>query len=440
MKKQLLYPILSLLPLVSAAQALQENFDDITSLTGSGWIATNQSNPVGTTTYFQGSPTVFSSYNGVDSAYVGMNFNATAGTGAISNWLITPTVNVQDGDIMAFWTRTSTGSTYDDRLEVRSSNGTMTTPVGAMDVGSFTNLLLTINDNYDLTYPGAWTRYEYVVAGVGATPVAMNFAFRYNVLDGGPTGTRSNYIGIDAVYIGDPDGQAPAEFCLPALDCTDGDNITNVTFGTINNDSDCSPAGYGDFTSMTATVLPGSSNPISVTVGAGWANESVSVWIDLDNSSTFDQNEFTYIATGTAAALTGSIAIPAGTPDGTYRMRVRVAAVGATTATWDMACDGSQGYGETEDYSVIVGVVSGISTSSATDFTYWPTPMSNVLNIRSGKTVESISAFNLVGQQVLNMDKLTKGQLDVSSLQTGAYVFRVTLKGGEVMTFKAIKE
>ena len=440
MKKQLLYPILALLPLVSAAQALDEGFEDITALTTAGWTMTNQSNPVGTTEWSQGNSATLSAYNGGADSYIFANYNNVGGAGDISNWLITPTVNVQDGDILSFWTATTSGSIWNDRLEVRSSTGTMAVPSGVNDVGSFTELLLTINDGYDLSYPSSWTRYEIVVTGVGSTPVAMNYAFRYNVVNGGIDGTDSNFIGIDAVYVGDPDGEAPAELCMPALDCTDGDNITNVTFETINNTTDCSPDGYGDFTSMSANVVAGTSYPISVTVGAGWANESVSVWIDLDNSSTFDQNEFTYIATGSAAALTGSIAIPAGTPAGTYRMRVRVAAVGVTTATWDMACDASQGYGETEDYTVVVGAGSGISTSSATDFSYWPSPMSNVLNIRSGKTVESISAFNLVGQQVLTVDKLTKDQLDVSSLQTGAYVFRVTLKGGEVLTFKAIKE
>lgn len=440
MKKHLLYPILALLPFVSGAQALEENFDDITTLAASGWTLTNQSSPLGTTTHFQGNPDVFPSYNGATSSYIGMNFNSTAGTGTISNWVITPVVNVQDGDILVFWTRTITGSEYNDRLEVRSSTDAMTVPSGATDVGSFTNLLLTINDGLNLSYPESWTRFEYVVAGVGATPVAMNFAFRYNVPNGGPTGTASDFIGIDAVFVGDPNDEPGEELCTPVLDCTDADIIANVNFGSINNTTTCSPDGYGDFTSMSTNVEAGSSYPISVTVGDGWTHESVSVWIDLDNSSTFDENEFTYIGTGSASVVSGTIAIPAGTPDGTYRMRVRLAAVGVDAATWDMACDSEQGYGETEDYSVVVGLGTGISTSNAAQFTYWPNPMSNVLNISAGNTVESISAFNVAGQQVLAVSNVTKDQIDVSSLGSGIYVFRVSLKGGETLTFKAIKE
>lgn len=443
MKKQLLYPCLALLPLMASAQTLLENFDDITTLTAAGWTITNQSTPVGTISWFQGSPAVFPAYNGADSSYIGVNFNSIAGSGEISNWLITPSVLVQDGDILSFRTRTSAGTQWNDRLEVRSSSGAMALPVGTTDVGSFTDLLLTINEGYDLSYPESWTRYEIVVAGVGPTPVPVNYALRYNVVDGGPTGTDSNFIGIDALFIGNPDdepGEEPIVLCTPVLDCTDGDVITNVTFGSINNETTCSPNGYGDFTGMSTTVQAGAAHPISVTVGDGWASESVSVWIDYDNSSSFDQNEFTYIGTGTDEALSGSIMIPAGTPAGTYRMRVRVAAVGASTATWDMACDDSQGYGETEDYTVIVDIGSGISAPLASDFAYWPSLMTDVLNIRTSKEIASVAVHNLVGQQVLTVESFTKGQLNVSNLQTGAYIFRVTLKGGEVRTFKAIKE
>lgn len=43
---------------------------------------------------------------------------------------------------------------------------------------------------------------------------------------------------------------APVAYCTPALDCTDGDLISNVTFAGINNTTTCSPAGYGDYTSV----------------------------------------------------------------------------------------------------------------------------------------------------------------------------------------------
>lgn len=440
MNKNLLLPLLAALPLAGFTQALQEDFNDISALTAAGWTLTNQSDPIGTTTWFQGNPDVFTAYNGPDSSYISANYNNTSGSGTISNWMITPAVNVQDGDVVKFWTRTFSPSEYNDRLEVRSSPGAMTAPVGATDVGSFTNLLLTINDALDLTYPESWTLYTITISGVGSTPVAQRFAFRYNVPVAGPMGDNSDIIGIDAVYIGDPGGTPPVEVCTPVLNCSDGDLITNVTFGSINNTTDCSANGYGDYTSMSTMVEPGNSYPISVTVGGGYSAESVSVWLDLDSSNTFEMTEFTYIGTDSAAAVTGSIAIPAGQAVGTYRMRVRVAAVGSTLATGGLACDEAQGYGETEDYNVVVNIGSGIAANNSNGFSFFPNPVQDVLHFNSASRVKTLAAFNIVGREVAVDAQASEGRINVSSLSAGVYVFRLTFVDGTVETFRVTKQ
>ena len=177
---------------------LVEAFDTVTL---PGWTLTNQSVPVGSTGWFQGSATVFPAQAGAPTAYIGANYNNTTGANTISNWLITPQLLVQDGDVLKFWTRTVTGATFADRLQVRSSVGTtFTAPSGPTGLGSFSNLHLDINPNLQSgtgSYPDAWTEYTITVAGVSATPVAVNFAFRYFVPDGGPAGNNSNFIGID---------------------------------------------------------------------------------------------------------------------------------------------------------------------------------------------------------------------------------------------------
>lgn len=181
---------------------LAETFDNITSLTT--WTLTNQSVPVGSTGWFQGNPAVFPAQTGATNSYIGANFNNTTGANTISNWLITPQVLVQDGDVLKFWTRTSTGAAFPDRLEVRSSVGAVTVPSGATGVGSFTNVLLTINSTLvagPTGYPDVWTEFTITVAGVSATPVAANFAFRYFVTSGGPAGDNSNFIGIDTLSL-----------------------------------------------------------------------------------------------------------------------------------------------------------------------------------------------------------------------------------------------
>ena len=167
-----------------------------------GWTLTNQSSPVGSTGWFQGNTVVFNAQAGPADSYIGANFNNTTGANTISNWLITPQVMAQDGDVLKFWTRTVTGAAFSDRLQVRSSLGaTFTAPSGPTGLGSFTTLHLDINPTLVSGptggYPDVWTEFTITVAGVSATPVAMNFAFRYFVTNGGPAGDNSNYIGID---------------------------------------------------------------------------------------------------------------------------------------------------------------------------------------------------------------------------------------------------
>ena len=169
---------------------------------------------------------------------------------------------------------------------------------------------------------------------------------------------------------------APVAYCTPALDCTEGDLISNVTFAGINNTTTCSPAGYGDYTSVsnTTTLLAGETYPIAVTVGDGWPNENVSVWIDYNKNDIFDASEFTYVGNvntvSSGLTVTGNIPIATGTANGSYRMRVRVAADGANADDNTLACDEEQGYGETEDYTLIIGAPAPTGCLTATNGQY----------------------------------------------------------------------
>lgn len=164
-----------------------------------GWTVNNNSSPVGSTNWFQGNSAVFSAQAGAANSYVGANFNNTTGANTISDWLITPTIAVNNGDIFSFFTRTVNQPTFPDRLEVRfSSVGGIDVGTSATDVGTFTTLLLTINGGLTNNYPNNWTQFSSTLSGLsGATSGA--FAFRYFVTDGGPAGVNSDYIGIDTV-------------------------------------------------------------------------------------------------------------------------------------------------------------------------------------------------------------------------------------------------
>lgn len=107
---------------------------------------------------------------------------------------------------------------------------------------------------------------------------------------------------------------------------------------------------------------------------------------------------------------------------------------------WFMYDDGTGG--NVEGVMSIEGECEtlGLSDISNVDFAYYPNPVKNTLNIDSQKAVQSVSAFNMTGQKVISNLKVENKEIDLSSLAPGTYVFRATLEGGQIETFKIIKK
>jgi hypothetical protein len=187
-----------------------EEFDTVANLYRKGWVFINKSNPLGTATWQQGSyvngkfgiegfPAY--SYHSSSDEYIFAGFNTGSNVATISSWMITPTIEMKDGDKFYFFTRTVTGSTYPDRLQVRINTTDSLTNVGndATAVGSFTTLIVDINSKYasgTTGYPETWKKYEFTISGI-STPSKRRIGFRYFVEMGGGNGVNSNAIGID---------------------------------------------------------------------------------------------------------------------------------------------------------------------------------------------------------------------------------------------------
>ncbi|MGJ5817989.1 choice-of-anchor J domain-containing protein [Paludibaculum fermentans] len=181
-----------------ATPLLKEGFTDITTLSGDGWVMTNNSSPLGIEGWFQGTPGVFGAESGATDSYIAANFNNAAPGGNVSNWLLSPVVTLHDGMTILFYTRTEAPQIFADSLEVRLSTNGASTDVGATDtsVGDFSNLVLAVNPLLNpTTYPGGWQQYTIFVSGLGL-PTSGRVGFRYLVPD---TNTNGNYIGIDSV-------------------------------------------------------------------------------------------------------------------------------------------------------------------------------------------------------------------------------------------------
>jgi len=213
------------------AADLSEGFDDIATLPGSGWQLVNNSEPIGTQpNWFQGAG--FAAHT--DTGFIAANFNNASGAGTISNWLITPVLpNLTTGDEWSFWTRKATIDTFPDRLEVRlSTNGSCTPGPGAMGVGDFQTLLLSINPNLVTgVYPTTWTEFTGTLSGL-AGPQSGCLAFRYFVTNAGPAGTNSDYIGVDTFsYADSPDTTPPTVSILDGPAGTTRSSTPTFAFG-----------------------------------------------------------------------------------------------------------------------------------------------------------------------------------------------------------------
>lgn len=196
---------------------INEGFTNPFNPTTAGWVISNLSSPLGTTTWTQGT-TNYNSYDGAPTDYYFANFNSAGATApaGISNWLITPAVTIYNGAVIEFATKTidqgaGQPNFAPDRLQLRmSQTGVTAIPAGTTSVGSFTDLLLDINPNLNTStvsavnngsvngYPNAWTVYSVQISGVTGT-VTGRFAFRYFVDDAGFGGNNSNNVGLDAV-------------------------------------------------------------------------------------------------------------------------------------------------------------------------------------------------------------------------------------------------
>lgn len=178
----------------NAVLIFEDNMDgdnSVTGLQGRGYSPQNDSSPLGVTDWFQGNSAVFDAFNGPADGYAGANFNNTAGTGTIDNWLMLPELDIQSGDEMCFYSRSTTSTTFPDFIRV------MYNATGSTDVndGSWVQL-----DEFQVNN-GTWEQKCYQAPSNGSN---ARFAIRYYVENGGPTGSNSDYIGIDQITIDRP--------------------------------------------------------------------------------------------------------------------------------------------------------------------------------------------------------------------------------------------
>lgn len=165
--------------------------NDTNSLKARGYkIFYRGTGPQGTSaTWFQGQPSKFPAYNGPTNGYVASDYNVVTGQNNIDCWLILPrmTGGILVDDSLYFYSRSEQGNPYADSIRV------MFSITDSIPEGAWTEI-----GRYKANTSGIWEK-----RGFKAVNSSINghFAIRYCMVNGGPTGQNSDYIGIDAITI-----------------------------------------------------------------------------------------------------------------------------------------------------------------------------------------------------------------------------------------------
>ncbi|HLS29793.1 MAG TPA: GEVED domain-containing protein [Flavobacteriaceae bacterium] len=245
--------------------------------------------------------------------------------------------------------------------------------------------------------------------------------------------------------------EAPEPPVLPCeIDFTASvEPITRVVFAEqIDNSSDTTVDGSDpleDFTDIEAIVGQGMTYDIALegNTGGPWEN-FFTVFIDLtDPEAEGEWQEYEMYEIGSITdsngedgqQATGQITLPEDIDDGTYTMRI----VKNFNVSPTDPCQ-SYSFGQAEDYTLIVDYELSVDDYQFENFTFYPNPVQDQLNLKAGEQIESVTVHNLLGQKVIDVNPNTlQTQVDVNHLSAGVYLMNVTVNGTQ-KSFRIIKK
>jgi hypothetical protein len=83
--------------------------------------------------------------------------------------------------------------------------------------------------------------------------------------------------------------------------------------------------------------------------------------------------------------------------------------------------------------------LSGLSPLSEERLSIYPNPASSILNIDGMHAADQIQLLDLQGKSILSGNQQSKS-LDISTLEKGVYLLRVTREGKHIQTVKILKD
>ena len=217
-----------------------------------------------------------------------------------------------------------------------------------------------------------------------------------------------------------------------------GAGINNATSAVV----DGTPANE-DFTGIVGFMDQGGTFTMDIEGNTDGAFTSrVVIFIDWnqnmildDEGEVYEFSQTLYDSDGTDGQFVSKdIVVPVNAALGETRMRVKK--ISGATNFLD-PCLGSF-YGQAEDYTISVGVLS-TNDNVIEGFSYYPNPSYDVINLSAKQNIEKAAIYNILGQKVIDQNiNATSSRLNVANLNTGTYLMQVRVDG-KTATYKIIK-
>lgn len=320
-------------------------------------------------------------------------------------------------------------------------------PVTGIGLDETENVTVLINNfgfadqsNFDISYNLDGNIVSEQVAGplTGAGTLSYTFNQSANLLNVG-----SYNLSVYTDLTGDSDNSNDTmnvvilnKTCEPGANCTFGSGFQMFKLGDLENISDCSDNGYGDYTSLMTELERNSTYELEVT--SAYGDQYVRVWIDFNDNFVFDIEELivdNYLMAEGQGSGTYTESIPFIIPSdanlGQHMMRAKTS-LGSLVP--DDACEESL-YGETEDYMVDMVLYTKIDKLPLSDAEMNIANIGNnqfEVSLKTKKVSETltINLHNILGQNLVqnrinNVDGKYSYHLDMSFAKPGIYIVRL---------------
>lgn len=211
-------------------------------------------------------------------------------------------------------------------------------------------------------------------------------------------------------------------YCTPAPTSVDGQGITRVQMGTIDNVTGAEAGNYGNYSALSTNAAPGDVVPLTVTFSTGIYAYNARVWVDWNNNGIFEEPA-ELVSQGLAplpspGSLNLNFTVPIAQPLGIVRVRIAgrdsgfsPAPIPCSTATWSTF----------EDYSLNVIVAAPALALSSSNEGVCAGESSNIVTITPA-TIGNFDAYSWTPA------------LGVSGNSTTGYVFTPSITTNYVLT------